>query len=1132
MVNASIESDNCSVVATATLRNDGLYYIDDLTKFLLYEGTCIPCTHIYYSKAGNIDDLPDNGNRYATPATHDTRTAVRRKVLESIINKQNKLIEQLRNDQENHIRGSSRIKTRSTTVGMNPLEILHVKLGHVGEDTIKWAARNNSLVGLGFTYDDIKHLTLKLCPACMEGKMEAFPVPPSLTSRVYNPFEYLSVDILIWTYTSVRGFRYTALYVDKSTKYLFHYHMKTKNELLDTFKQLIKDHGKDKNPRAVEVRYLQGDSGSELLSQDFTDFTKERNIILLIGAPYKHEQVLVEPYVKQVKNGLRTVLAYNNTPLYYYCYGFDYFIDTYNKLPRIGFKESRHELLYGEKPDVSDRVPFYSDGYYQVSPEERVTLNVAKPFQLRGRRCRMLGYPTYPHLRTKNSYICLRHGTAKDIVVRHDCYFKHFTDNEPSLLSAEVEKRSQDTFIPDPIVDYSVLFQSESSTNDSSEIAEVSTPDENNVVIKELFERKNVYDEYHHIPRSEDDSSYFNIPTNSNEDTMYNNAVDLNINNDSRTLTDIDEEPRRSGRTRRATVRFAYCATATSTAFITTEDVNVDDTSEVNLSDVPKSMTEAATRRDAAYWELGCDTEMTRITERSTYSICSEEEQDDPSLRPMKSKFAFRLTRKPDGSLKYKVRLVACGYSQIYGKDYEQTYAPTASYNSFCILMQLAATHGWFIKGIDVENAYLEAPIDKEIYMYLPPERFKRPNGKPIKVKLNRSLYGLKQAGELWFQYLREKLIGLGFTPCIHDRCIYKKIDPESGTRTYVIVYVDDIIFMGNNEKEIDDSIESLGSQFRKISELGEITRYIGVDIERDLERHTISLSQIPYVETYLKDNDNETNLSSKPMPFSPTLDYDAQGDGTIKPIREETGKLRYLADRTRPELLFHVGKLARAGDKPSANHISGLKHINRYLKGTTQSKLTLGGDDREIRLFGLSDASYMTRHDSLSQLAYCFFLNRTSGTICARSKKDTTVSHSSAEAEIKAIDLAVLKALWIRGLLSELGYPQTEPTVIYTDSISAKTLAETMHTSSSSAHLVVRINFIHQEIAAGTIVLKYIDTNNMVADVLTKALPATPFEKHRDKLLKGFDNELPIVTKRPKKVKSSSRRLGKKLKK
>jgi hypothetical protein len=239
-----------------------------------------------------------------------------------------------------------------------------------------------------------------------------------------------------------------------------------------------------------------------------------------------------------------------------------------------------------------------------------------------------------------------------------------------------------------------------------------------------------------------------------------------------------------------------------------------------------------------------------------------------------------------------------------------------------------------------------------------------------------------------------------------------------------------------------------VGNQFKKISDLGEITRYIGVDIERDYEKHTISLSQILFIESYLKDDDSQGNLNPKPMPLNPLLDYDTKGDGTIKPIREEVGRLRYLTDRTRPEMLYHISKLARAGDNPSENHISGLKHINRYLKGSKDKKLTLGGDDKEIILFGLSDAAYVTRFDSLSQLAYCFFLNKTSGTICARSKKDTTVSHSSAEAEIKAIDLAILKALCLRGFLAELGYPQNEPTVIYTDSISAKTLADTLHTS------------------------------------------------------------------------------------
>jgi hypothetical protein len=399
-------------------------------------------------------------------------------------------------------------------------------------------------------------------------------------------------------------------------------------------------------------------------------------------------------------------------------------------------------------------------------------------------------------------------------------------------------------------------------------------------------------------------------------------------------------------------------------------------------------MTQVPARKDAIKWDTAYNTEMTRITERNTYTICSDKDQDDASLKAIKSKFAFRLQRKADGTLKYKVRLVACGYSQVPGRDFEETYAPTASYSSFCTLMHLAAVHNWHIKGIDVENAYLEAKIDKDIYMYLPPEKFTRPNGKPVKVKLNLSLYGLKQAGELWFQLLRSKLIELGFSPCIYDRCVYVKIDPQSGTRTYVIVYVDDIIFTGNDEISLDHAIENIGKEFRKISELGEITRYIGVDIERDTEKHTISLSQIPYVESYLQEKDTQSNLSSKPMPLNPLLDYETKGDGSISPIREEVGKLRYLADRTRPDLLYAIGKkLAKAGETPSSNHIHGLKHINRFLKGSSRKKLTLGGDDKETLLFGLSDASYVTRHDSLSQLAYCFFLNKTSGTVCARSK-------------------------------------------------------------------------------------------------------------------------------------------------
>jgi hypothetical protein len=98
---------------------------------------------------------------------------------------------------------------------------------------------------------------------------------------------------------------------------------------------------------------------------------------------------------------------------------------------------------------------------------------------------------------------------------------------------------------------------------------------------------------------------------------------------------------------------------------------------------------------------------------------------------------------------------------------------------------------------------------------------------------------------------------------------------------------------------------------------------------------------------------------------------------------------------------------------------------------------LTLGGKP-EVDLFGFSDSAYLTKGDSLSRLAYCFFLNLTSGCICAKSFKDSTVSHSSTEAELKALEEAIRQTVWLRNFLAELTYLQSKPAVIYVDSKSS----------------------------------------------------------------------------------------------
>ena len=141
-----------------------------------------------------------------------------------------------------------------------------------------------------------------------------------------------------------------------------------------------------------------------------------------------------------------------------------------------------------------------------------------------------------------------------------------------------------------------------------------------------------------------------------------------------------------------------------------------------------------------------------------------------------------------------------------------------------------------------------------------------------------------------------------------------------------------------------------------------------------------------------------------------------------------------HIADRTRPDIQASASILGSYATKPSKVHMKGCDHLDRYLHATADLGITYGGADKEVKLFGFSDASYIPYADSKSQLGYCFFLNTTSGAIIARSFKDSTVSHSSTEAEIKALDAAIKETLWTRGFLKEIGYEQFEPTTIYVD--------------------------------------------------------------------------------------------------
>jgi hypothetical protein len=525
--------------------------------------------------------------------------------------------------------------------------------------------------------------------------------------------------------------------------------------------------------------------------------------------------------------------------------------------------------------------------------------------------------------------------------------------------------------------------------------------------------------------------------------------------------------------------------------------------------DLPKSIEDALRGPDGKQWLISKQIEDSRIISRKTWRDLTPEESSDPSIRAIKSKYALRLSQTVDGQWKYKVRLVACGYSQVEGRDYTATYAPTAAYKSICTVLQLVATFNWEVQGLDVENAFIESDLDEVIYMDLPKSFDLAHPGKRHRVRLVKSLYGLKQAGERFYSLLKSKLAEHGLLPTAHDQCVFVKLDPETGQSVYVVSFVDDMIVTGSDPTWIAAATEHIQASFRQVTGT-DLRRYIGVDIVHDRANGTVQLTQAPYIEKI-----TSARLNSDPpqrnIPMAPSVDYhDLQPDGT-RSLLPEIGELRFLADKTIPALLAPLSILARFAASPNRRHLSAVRTIYQYLATNPHNGVTFSQcPSDEIRLWGMADASHIQHGDSKSQLGFALFLNLSSGTVCARSARDTTVSLSSTDAEIKAVKLALREIIWFRGFLAELGFPQSEPTVLMTDNTAAIALATEYQLTRRSAHMTVTLNFIHEHVQNGIIALRYVNTDNNVADVLTKALAADKFDRHSESLSRGFQGVEP----------------------
>ena len=261
----------------------------------------------------------------------------------------------------------------------------------------------------------------------------------------------------------------------------------------------------------------------------------------------------------------------------------------------------------------------------------------------------------------------------------------------------------------------------------------------------------------------------------------------------------------------------------------------------------PKTLSEAQTRPDWPRWKEAMNRELATLERAGTWETVPR----PPNTNVVGSKWVFRIKRKADGTIeKYKARLVARGFTQVYGIDYFDTFSPVAKLTSIRTLLAIAARNDWEIESFDFDGAYLNGELnaDEVIYMQAPPGSSTTTEGTSVK-RLKKSLYGLKQAGRRWYDTLSRALADLGFRTTQVDPGVFLARVKEHVL--ILAIHVDDCIFTGDSAKLIAEFKNKLNKIYA-LTDLGPVHWLLGIKISRNRTNRTISLSQKTYINSIL----------------------------------------------------------------------------------------------------------------------------------------------------------------------------------------------------------------------------------------------------------------------------------------
>lgn len=928
---------------------------------------------------------------------------------------------------------SSMAKCMMSAQEQNSALTWHRRFGHLNTDSLK---RMRDGIVTGMHFKDAK-ITISNCKICAMGKQPRLPFKPSQT-QTKSILEIIHSDLAgPMETTSIGGAKYLLTFIDDFSRKVFIYFLRQKSEVLDRFIE-FKAFVEKQTEKSIKI--FRTDNGTEYCSRLFNNFCKVNGIQhQLTNAHTPEQNGVAERMNRTIVEKAKCMIFDAGLDDSYWAEACNMAVYVINRSVCASLvNKTPEEVWTNQKVDVSNLKIFGTPVMVHVPKARR------KKWSPKAKSMIFVGFDS-----DKKGYRCLDEN--KKLVISRDVVFnEQQLSSHMSYIDEDVNQVREEAEIDPHQVEENLEQVRESS------ICEVSTPIEST----SANESSTSFQSAEGDPIEDDTLTELpNLHDDDENDPTFSTRAKLPI------------ESRKSSREPKQRTFEGYVS---HFAFKCTNHFD------------PNSVNEAFARNDANLWKDAMKDEMRSLDENRTWNLVELPQ----GRKAIKTKWIFKTKRDENGKiLRYKARFVAKGCAQKYGLDYVETFAPVVRYSTLRLLIAVAVKKGLKIHQMDAITAFLQGDLDEELYIEQP-EGFT--DGTNRVGKLNRAMYGLKQAGRQWNQKLVKALKSFDLMQSKIDPCVFYNHNLD----LMVAIYVDDILIFWRDNETLMKIKQSLSNTF-KMKDMGLAKHCLNIRLNQG--DGFIELDQSIYIKLILERfNMQDSKPVFTPQDTSVKLSVKAIPDEVIDesalkqiPYQEAVGCLLYLSQCTRPDIANAVVNVSRFNTNYRMTHWTAVKRIFRYLNGTINLKLRYSYSAENLS--GYTDADWASDVDKRrSCTGYVFMLSNAAVTWHSGYQK--TVAKSTGEAEYMALSDGVAEALWLKQLLREIDPRLNDTTLIKCDSKSAIDLANTDAYRSNTKHIDIRYHFIRDEVQRRTIRIEHISTQQMVADNLTKAVPS---DKH-----------------------------------